>query len=75
MENFDDLHEITLNKAADTLSIILQSFNTKDERLTALLRIEPTPKTNILKRVLKRAEEREDFETCDALKEFLGKNT
>jgi hypothetical protein len=62
----------TKNQLAASISLIMRSLNSKSERLEALQRITPTPPIENLKRVYEIAIEREDFETCEAIKEFLN---
>ncbi|MDY0931539.1 hypothetical protein [Chryseobacterium sp. CFBP8996] len=67
----EKIKEDILNSAASAISTLMQSFDNKEDRLNSLRRINPTPEKDILKRVYNIAQEREDFEACDALKDFF----
>jgi len=61
-------------KLAGGISAFLRNLNNKEERLEALRRMKPMPPIENLKIVFETATEREDYETCDAIKDYLKEN-
>ena len=70
-KKFKNQLEALSHKMAEGVSILMQSFDNKEQRIEALRRIEVNYPIEILKKVYKTAIEREDFETCDAFKDFF----
>lgn len=67
---FFELNEIL----AETISSLLMSMKTKEERIEGLNRLNKIPSDEILKIVNNKALQREDFETCEALKIYAEAN-
>lgn len=63
-----NLFDETQDKLAEGISAIIRSIDDKEQRLEVLLKNNPS--TDIVKRIHAVAVEREDYETCDAVKEF-----
>lgn len=67
---FIELNELL----AETISALLMSMKNKDERIKGLNNLKNIPNVEILKIVNNKALEKEDFETCEALKIYAEAN-
>lgn len=56
-------------KLAGGVSTVMQTFESKEEKLNVLRHFNPSEKD--LKEIYKVAIEKEDYETCDALKDYF----
>ena len=71
-EEFDKLQNDLQNKFAEGISIIVRNINNKNRIVEFLKNLQNQPSIGVLKRINKIAIEREDYETCDALKEYAN---
>lgn len=69
----DKIYNETQEKLSEALSKILRSIDTKENRIYALNKMEKTPSVESLKRVHNIGIRNEDYETCEAIKEFCQK--
>lgn len=69
-KEFDKLYEETQDKLAGGISTLIRSINNKKLIVEFLENMKKQPTLDVLKRINKIAIEKEDFETCEALKEY-----
>lgn len=69
-EEMDKLYNEVQNKLASGISTIIRSINDKEKIVEFLINMKDQPTTIILKRINKIAIESEDYETCEAIKEY-----
>lgn len=80
MDNFEELQE-NYNKAinemnealdllAKNLSSKIRNKKDKNERVTLLKELKKVPSNKVLKKINEIAIENEDYETCDAIRDF-----
>lgn len=69
-EEMDKLYNEVQNKLAGGISAIIRSINDKEKIIEFLINMKDKPTTEILKRINKIAIENEDYETCEAIKEY-----
>ncbi|MFZ4860914.1 hypothetical protein ACL9RF_01880 [Sphingobacterium sp. Mn56C] len=66
----DKLYNEVQDKLASGISTIIRNINDKEKIVEFLINIKNQPTIDILKRINKIAIENEDYETCEALKEY-----
>ena len=69
-KEFEKLHNEIQNKFAEGISTIIRHINDKDKIVDFLKKMENQPTEEVLKRINKIAIIKEDYETCEALKEY-----
>jgi len=69
-EELEKLYNSIQDKFSEGISIIIRNINNKNEIVEFLKNMENQPTIDVLKRINKIAIEREDYETCEALKEY-----
>ena len=62
----------TQDKLAEGISSIIRNINNKERIVAFLKNMKNQPTEDTLKRVNKIAFENEDYETCDAIKEYTN---
>jgi|GEM_PF-1516219 len=62
------------NKLAEGISTILRSIDTKEKRLNGLKSMKNVPSIDTLRRVHEIGIKKEDYETCEAVKEYCKEN-
>lgn len=67
-EKMDKLFNQTQDKLAEGISALLRSINNKEKSVEFLTNMKNEPSIDILKRINKIAIDKEDYETCEALK-------
>ena len=72
-EEMDKLFNQTQDKLAEGISALLRSINDKEKSVEFLTNMKKEPSIDILKRINKIAIEKEDYETCEALKLYSKK--
>ncbi|MFV0530438.1 MAG: hypothetical protein ACK5MD_03275 [Flavobacteriales bacterium] len=72
-EEMDKLFNLTQDKLAEGISALLRNINDKERRVEFLTNMKNEPSIDILKRINKIAIEKEDYETCEALKLYSKK--
>ncbi len=73
MNELENLHEnfnTALNKLAEVVSLSIRNLKDKNERVEFLKNMKTTPSSTILKKVNEIAIQNQDYETCDAIKDF-----
>lgn len=70
-EEIDKLFNQTQDKLAEGISFLLRNINNKEKSVEFLKGMKKQPTINVLKRIKKIAIEKEDYETCEALKEYF----
>lgn len=66
----DKLYNEIQDKLATGISTIIRSINDKEKIVEFLINLKDQPTTEVLKRINKTAIENEDYETCEALKDY-----
>jgi len=66
----DKLYNEVQDKLANGISILIRSINDKEKIVKFLNNMKSQPEIDVLKRINKIAIENEDYETCEALKEY-----
>lgn len=66
----DKLYNEIQNKLASGISTIIRNINDKEKIVEFLINMKDQPTTEVLKRIIKIAIENEDYETCEAIKEY-----
>lgn len=69
-EELKKLYNSIQEKFAEGISLIIRNINNKNEIVEFLKNMENQPTIDVLKRINKIAIKREDYETCEALKEY-----
>lgn len=69
-KELDKLYNEVQNKLAEGISTIIRNINDKDKIVDFLKKMKNQPTENVVKRINKIAIEKEDYETCEALKEY-----
>ena len=69
-EEMDKLYNEVQNKLASGISYLIRSINNKEDIVEFLINMKVQPTTIVLKRIYKIAIENEDYETCEAIKEY-----
>ena len=69
-KQIDELYNKTQDALSQGISTIIRSISGKENRLQALIRMEKKLTIDILKRINRIAIENEDYETCEAIKDF-----
>jgi len=69
-EEMDKLYNEVQNKLASGISTIIRSINDKEKIVEFLINMKDQPTIIVLKRINKIAIENEDYETCEAIKEY-----
>lgn len=69
-KEFEKLFNQAQAGLAEGISSLLRSMEDKRQRLEALESMKNKPSVDILKRVNRIAIEKEDYETCEALKDY-----
>lgn len=67
-EEIDKIFNQCQNKLAEGISALLRSIDDREKRVEVLTNMENEPTLDILKRINKIAIDKEDYETCEALK-------
>ena len=73
MDNHKELEKLyndTQDKLSEGISTIIRSINNKNQIVAFLKKMENQPTIDVLKRVNDIAIKKEDYETCEALKEY-----
>ncbi|MBL0330893.1 MAG: hypothetical protein IPP64_16155 [Bacteroidetes bacterium] len=80
MDSFEESqknYNLAVNKLNEAINILAESISSKirikkdkKERLTILKDLQKVPSIQVLKKVNEIAIENEDYETCDAIKDF-----
>jgi hypothetical protein len=70
MDNLEENKNLALDKIAELISLSIRSLKDKNERLEFFKNMKKVPSKRELKRVNEIAIQKEDYETCDAIKEF-----
>ncbi len=69
--NFQDkLFNQTQDKLAETISALMRSINDKEKSVEFLTNLKDVPSIDTLQRINKIATDKEDYETCEALKSY-----
>lgn len=66
----DKLYNEVQDKFANGISTLIRSINDKEKIVEFLKNMKNQPTIDVLKRINKIAIENEDYETCEALKEY-----
>ena len=66
----EKLHNEVQDKLANGISTIIRNINDKEKIVEFLRNMKNKPTIDILKRINNIAIENEDYETCEALKEY-----
>lgn len=66
----DKLYNKTQDKLAEGISTLIRNINDKEKIIEFLRSMKNQPTTAVLSRINKIAIEKEDYETCEALKEY-----
>ena len=66
----DKLYNEVQDKLANGISTLIRSINDKEKIMEFLKNMKNQPTIDVLKRINKIAIENEDYETCEALKEY-----
>lgn len=66
----DKLYNEAQDKLANGISTLIRSINDKEKIVEFLKNMKNQPTIDVLKRINKIAIEKEDYETCEALKEY-----
>lgn len=69
-EEIDKLFNELQDKFAEGISTLIRSINNKEKIVEFLINMKEQPKTEVVKRINKIAIENEDYETCEAIKEY-----
>ena len=69
-EEMDKLYNEVQDKLANGISSLIRSINDKEKIVEFLGNMKDQPTIDVLKRINKIAIEKEDYETCKALKEY-----
>jgi hypothetical protein len=69
-EEMDKLYNEVQDKLANGISTLIRSINDKDKIVEFLKNMKNQPTVDVIKRINKIAIEKEDYETCEALKEY-----
>ncbi len=69
-EEFEKLYNGIQDKLAEGISVIIRNINNKNKIVEFLKNMENQPTLDVLKRINKIAIEKEDYETCEAIKEY-----
>lgn len=69
-EEIDKLFNQTQDKLAEGISALLRSINNREKSVEFLTSMKNEPSIDVLKRINKIAIEKEDYETCEALKQY-----
>ncbi|MBK9299745.1 MAG: hypothetical protein IPN14_03775 [Bacteroidetes bacterium] len=69
-EEMDKLYNETQNILANGISTLIRSINDSEKIVEFLKNMKDQPTIDTLKRINKIAIEKEDYETCEALKKY-----
>lgn len=69
-EEIDKLFNELQDKFAEGISTLIRSIYNKEKIVEFLINMKEQPKTEVVKRINKIAIENEDYETCEAIKEY-----
>lgn len=69
-EESEKLYNGIQDKFAEGISAIIRNINNKEQIVDYFKNMKNQPEIDILKRINKIAIEKEDYETCEALKEY-----
>ena len=70
MDDFKKILNQTQDKLAETISTAIRDINDKEKIVDFLKQMDTQPTLDILKRINQIAIEKEDYETCETLKEY-----
>lgn len=69
-EQIDKLYNEVQDKFAEGISTLIRNINNKEKIVEFLRNMKNQPTIDVFKRINKIAIEKEDYETCEALKEY-----
>jgi hypothetical protein len=69
-KQMDDLVNQIQDKLAEGISAIIRNINNKDKIVEFLKNLKDQPSVETVRRINKIAIEKEDYETCEAIKEY-----